>query len=131
MQPHNQALQAIIYLSSAQLLLGASKQTMLGAAVGAFVGLAFRCNLFGLQSVKVAHCAILLPAAEQNTCPHKAMLAIVFVPAAAAVMLHHEADIVKPCAAATRRYALLALGCQQILARQSATATHSPRRACY
>lgn len=47
-------LQAIIYLASAQLLLGASKQTLLGAAVGAAVGLAFRCNLFGLQRVRVS-----------------------------------------------------------------------------
>ena len=49
-------MQALIYLASAQLLLGASKQTLLGAALGAAAGLAWQCNLFGVQRLRVRVC---------------------------------------------------------------------------
>lgn len=51
--PRMPRAQAFVYVAGVQLLLAMPRQALLGAAVGAAVGVAQRCNLLGLRELRV------------------------------------------------------------------------------
>ncbi len=53
MSPTSLYAQVFVYMAGLQLLLSAPRQVLLGAAVGALVGAAQRCNLLGLRDLRV------------------------------------------------------------------------------
>jgi hypothetical protein len=54
--PRTPRAQAFVYVAGVQLLLAMPRQALLGAAVGAAVGVAQRCNLLGLRELRVRAC---------------------------------------------------------------------------